>query len=103
MPPSQLHMGPHFPTYISHGAPTNPDKILANKHNYLNINTKPGEITSSDHIPIIFTLATQPFVISQPKVYRLSKANWDVFQAVLESKIQVKKLDDCSTQEIEIN
>ncbi len=25
-----LHTGPHFPTYISHGAATNPDKILAN-------------------------------------------------------------------------
>ncbi len=96
-----LHIGPHFPTYISHGAATNTDKILANKHHYLNINTEPGGITSSDHIPIIFTLATQPFVIPQPKVYGLNKANWDAFQEVLESKIQVKELDDCSTEETE--
>ncbi len=26
-----IHIGPHFPTYLSHGAATNPDKILANK------------------------------------------------------------------------
>ncbi|MFV0503605.1 MAG: hypothetical protein ACK5LT_06515, partial [Lachnospirales bacterium] len=95
-----IHIGPHFPTYLSHGAATNPDKILANKHHCLNINTEPGEITS-DHIPIKFTLATKPFIIPQPKVYRLNKADWDAFQAVPEHKIEVKELDNCSTNEIE--
>ncbi len=96
-----IHIGPHFPTYLSYGAATNPDKILANKHHHLNINTEPGEITTSDQIPIKFTLATKPFIIPQPKVYRLNEANWDAFQAILEHKIEVKKLDNCSTHGIE--
>ena len=96
-----LHIGPHFPTYISHRASTNPDKIFANKHHYLNTNIEPGEITSSDHIPIKFTLATKPLIVPQPKIYKLNKANWDAFKTVLDNKIQVKDLDKCNTNEIE--
>ncbi len=97
-----MHIGPHFPTYIGHGVSTNPDKILSNKHHYLNTNTEPGNITSSDHIPIVFTLSTQPFLLPQPKTYILNKANWDGFKSVLGNKIQVKELDKCSTHDIEI-
>ncbi len=71
-----FHVGSHFPTYIGHGAATNPNKILSNEYRYLNITTEPGNITSSDHIPIVFTLATQPYFILQPKTYTLSKANF---------------------------
>ncbi len=95
-----LHIGPHFPTYICHGAATNPDKILANKQHYLNITIEPGNITSSDHIPIIFTMATQPFLIPQPKTYIRNKANWDGFQTVLDNKIQVKELDNYNNHDI---
>ena len=77
-----LHIGPHFPTYISHRTSTNSDKIFANKHHYLNTNIETGEITSSDHIPIKFTLATKPYIVPQPKIYKLNKANWDAFKTV---------------------
>ncbi len=83
-----LHIGPHFLTYISHGAATNPDKILANKHHYLNNTTEPGNITSSDHIAIIFTMATQIFLIPQLKTYILHKANWDSLSAVQKMKFR---------------
>ncbi len=96
-----LHIGPHFPTYICHSAAPNPDKILANKQHYLNITTEPGDITSSDHIPIFFTMATQPFLVPQPKTYILNKANWDDFQTVLDNKIQVKKIDNYNNHDIE--
>ncbi len=48
-----IHLGPHFPTFFSHKSQTNPDKIFANKHHYLNIICEPGEITTSDHLPVI--------------------------------------------------
>ncbi len=96
-----LHMGPYFPTYIGHGAATNPDKILANKHHYLNITTEPGSIAISDHIPIVFTLATQPFIIPQPKIDTFHKANWNGFKTLLKTKIQVRDLDACNTNDLE--
>ena len=96
-----LHIGPHFPTFISQGTATNPDKIFSNKHHYLNIITEPGDITTSDHIPIKFSLATQPFLVKQPKIYKVNKANWEGFKATLEHKIETKELNDCTTQEIE--
>ncbi len=76
---------------ISHGAATTPDKILAYKHHYLNITKEPKSVTSADHIPLIFKMATQPFLTSQHKTYVLNKATWDGFQAVLVNEIHVKK------------
>lgn len=57
-----LHLGPHFPDFINYGAATNPDKIFSNKHHYLNSISEPGNITTSDHIPIIFKLSSKPFI-----------------------------------------
>ena len=51
-----VHLGPHFPTYLSRNSTTNPDKIFSNKHHYLNCICEPGEVTSSDHLPVIFKL-----------------------------------------------
>ncbi len=40
-----FHIGPHFPTFLNHNMPTNPDKIFSNKHHYLNCICEQGEIT----------------------------------------------------------
>ncbi len=56
------YLGPHFPTFYSHNSTTNPDKIFANKHHYLNCICEPGETTTSDHLPVIFKLSTKPFM-----------------------------------------
>ncbi len=73
------HIGPHFQTFLSHNMPTNPDKILSNKHHYLNCICEQGEITTSDHLPIIIKHSTTSFIKEKPKVYKTNKANWDLF------------------------
>lgn len=65
-----IHLGPHFPTFFSHNSSTNPDKVFSNKHHYLNCISEPGEITTSDHLPIIFKLSTTPFITDKQKVYK---------------------------------
>ena len=65
-----IHMGPYFPTYLHTNSATTPDKIFANKHHYLNYITEPGELTTSDHIPIILILSTKPFITETPLTYK---------------------------------
>ena len=74
-----IHLGPHFPTFISHGTATSPDKIFCNTHHYLNSISEPGKLTTSDHIPIVFKLSTKPFLIQQPTTYNFYKADWESF------------------------
>lgn len=98
-----MHLGPQFPTFIRQDAATSPDKIFANKHHFLNHVAEQGGVTSSDHIPIVFKLSTKPILIQQPQVYRLNKANWNIFQQTLDTEIQLTDLNQKSTQEIENN
>lgn len=96
-----IHLGPHFPTFLTRNATTNPDKIFCNKHHYLNCISEAGDVTTSDHLPIIFRLSTIPFITEKPKVYQTNKADWDLFQHILDSKINVTKLDGNTVEEIE--
>lgn len=97
-----LHLGPHFPTFIRSGSATNPDKIFSNKHSYLNTLIEQGNITSSDHLPIIFKLSTKPFYIKQTETYNMGKANWNLFKATLDSNIKLKTLNNYSKEQIEL-
>ncbi len=84
-----IHIGPCFLTYHSHNAPTNPDQVFSNRHHYLNCICEPGEITTSDHLPIILKLTTIPFITEKPMVYKTSKVNWDLFQEKIDSEIKM--------------
>ena len=94
-----IHLGPHFPTYFSHNSSINPDKIFSNKHHYLNYISDPGEITTSDHLPTIIKLSTTPFITKRQKVYNMRKANWDLFQHNIDSKINVTNLEGKNIEE----
>ncbi len=96
-----IHLGPHFPTFLCHNAATSPDKVFSNKHNYLNTLIEPGNITTSDHIPIIFTVSTKPIYIKTKETLQYKKANWEQFKEILNDKITIKNLDNCSKQEID--
>ncbi|KAG0419455.1 hypothetical protein EQH57_0505, partial [Dictyocoela roeselum] len=52
------HIGPYFPTFITHRSKTTPDIILSNRHAYHNFFSQPGPPTSSDHLAVIFTIST---------------------------------------------
>lgn len=96
-----LHLGPHFSTFISVTSATSPDKILSNKHNYLNYLSEPGEITTSDHLPMILRLSTQPFIVETPPTYKTNKANWELFKETLDNKIHLNNLNNCNLEQIE--
>lgn len=96
-----IHLGPHFPTLIRHNSKTSPDKIFVNKHHYLNYLSEPGEITTSDHLPIVFKLSTTPFLIEKPKTYKTYKADWDLFKHRLDTQINVTDLNGFNTEQLE--
>jgi len=79
------HLGPDFPTLIRQNSATSPDIILSNRCGYLNTRIIPGNITTSDHLPIILELSTNPILI--PTTPRFDhKANWDRFRELLQAK-----------------
>ena len=96
-----MHLGPYFPTFLHRNSATIPDKIFSNKHHYLNCYSEPGEITTSDHIPIIFKLSTKPFIIETPTIYKINQANWEQFKVTLDNKINLKDLNDTNVEQIE--
>ncbi len=96
-----LHLGPHFPTYFSLNSSTNPDKIFSNQHHYLNCISEQGDITTSDHLPVIFKLSTSPFIVEKPKIYKINKADWDLFHHKLDSKINISNLEGSNVEQLE--
>ena len=77
------HLGPTFPTYISHNSTTSPDIVLSNNKTFHNIGLRPGPMTSSDHIPIIATITCKPIAIPIKPRLQFSKANWDLYKDLL--------------------
>ena len=79
------HKGPDFNTLVHQRG--RPDIILTNRHDFLNTIITEGDITTSDHIPILMTIATRPILreIKKTKDYR--NADWDKFREVMDEKI----------------
>lgn len=78
-----VHLGPDFKTYVSRAQSGTPDLLLGNKNIFHNIHIRPGQLTTSDHIPIIMQISTSP--IQTPAAPRLNfnKAKWDDFKTEL--------------------
>ncbi len=96
-----IHLGPHFPTFIRHGSATNPDKVFTNKHCYHNTLIEPGNVTSSDHIPIILKISSRPFYTKQHETYQYNKADWQYFRDTLDINTQVNTLNNSTPEQIE--
>ena len=96
-----LHLGPHFPTFIRQNSASTPDMIFSNKHHYLNIYSEAGNITSSDHLPIILRLSTSPIYVKQEEKIITKKANWTVFKNTLDNNMKNNSLDNLTITEIE--
>ncbi len=100
-----LHIGPHFPTFIHPNFTSAPDKIFCNKYHYLNTYIEPGNVTASDHLPIILTLSTTPIFIKREEKYAITRADWTAFQAALDANINTDIPDNinnaASEREIE--
>jgi hypothetical protein len=81
------HIGPPFPTFLTHRSATTPDIILANKKAFLNFYSKPGTLpTPSDHKYIIFELSTSPIQIPTKERPALKKADWIKYRQELRTR-----------------
>lgn len=95
------HLGPHFPTFIRQNTATSPDKIFSNKHHFLNTYMQPGNITSSDHLPIILTLSTKPIYIEQEARINTKHADWEAFRTTINESTHPINVNNITTDEIE--
>ena len=77
-------LGPDFTTFISARSTGKPDILLANRQAHLNYALKRGNLTSSDHWPVILALSTKPIIVEQQPRYNFKRANWENFKADLE-------------------
>lgn len=89
---NMTHVGPFFKTYVTPRASGTPDIVLANSKFNLNVHTRPGPLTSSDHVPIEIKVSASPIQITVPPKLDFSKANWDSFTAQL-STFTIPNLD----------
>lgn len=69
------HIGPHFPTFITHRSKTTPDIILSNSLACYNHHAEPGPATPSDHIPVMFKISSSPIQIEIKPRLNFKKAN----------------------------
>ena len=77
------HLGPHFPTFMRSNSSTTPDIVLSNNRTFHNILLQPGPVTTSDHIPIIATITTNPIQIPIKPRPHFERANWEGYQTDL--------------------
>jgi hypothetical protein len=83
-------IGPNFPTFINHRSSTSPDIIMANSRAFHNTYATPGKIiTSSDHLYIIFTIASAPIQIPTKRRAAVAKADWATYRDILSSDLEV--------------
>ena len=81
------HLGPDFDTFIRTTGRGRPDIVIGNKNAFLNYALQEGPLSTSDHIPIVFTLATSPIMIPQKERYNEKKANWETFKEEIVEKM----------------
>ena len=79
------HLGPTFPTTLTHNGSGKPDKILANYNIVHNTHISPGPITPSDHIPIIFKISALPILIPITPRRQFHRADWDAYRYHLQN------------------
>ena len=77
------HIGPDFPTLIRANTATKPDIVLCNHLAHHNIHIKQGDISTSDHLPIIVRISTNPIQVPTPHRRNFNRANWDGFKQQL--------------------
>ena len=96
------HLGPDFPTYISGEHATTPDIVLGNRFADLSVVMEPGPLSTSDHIPIVATISTNP-IITETVIERddYSRADWEGLQTYLQNLPRPTNLRLASIEEIE--
>ena len=94
------HIGPHFPTLLRPNSATSPDLVLTNRFTTVNTHSRPGPMTSSDHLPIILTVSTDPILIPIKPRPSYKQANWDGYTLSLSDNPTID-LHDGTLQDID--
>ena len=63
--------------------------------------TEPGEVTTSDHFPIVFKHSTTPFLFEKPKKCKTHMADWDLFKLKLDTQINVTNINVYNIEQLE--
>ena len=90
------HLGPFFNTMTNsmhRNHISRPDIILRNQRAHFNYAINIGPITPSDHIPIIFRIATKPIIKEILNTPNTKKTNWENFKTTMHNKIEIQNRD----------
>ena len=83
------YKGPDFNTLVHTRG--RPDIILTNRYTILNMAIQQGNLTMSDHVPLVIKLSAKPIVKEYINKFNYDKANWDLFKAKIDRKIEQQK------------
>jgi len=97
------HLGPDFDTFVSARGKGRPDIILGNRNIHMNYAIQEGPLTTSDRIPIIFTLATSPIMIPQAKMYDYKRADWELFKRDMEQHMDLPTEEELTVNKAYVN
>lgn len=95
------HIGPNFATFYHARGATTPDIILTNYRTYHNTYCVQGPITTSDHIPIIFTISSSPILIPTPSKKNINKTNWGKLREEIDNTINIPNLHNKEIEDID--
>ena len=87
-------MGPMFNTIATKITSQNicrPDLVLKNSAATHNFAITQGEITTSDHLPIIIIISTKPIIKEIRKEPNVKKTNWNEFKRKLTEKVIIQE------------
>ena len=84
------HIGHDFNTRVGQNGISKPDIILKNRSAFLNFAIREGNLTTSDHIPIMFTLSTKAIVVGNSRRNMYKQTNWEAFRVNTENDIRRK-------------
>ena len=95
------HLGPDFTTYYNHNGKGRPDIVLRNRNSFHNYYVEPGPPSSSDHLPVIIRISTNPIANRCTPRFDYNNADWESFKTELEHSITLDDMDGRLTTTID--
>ena len=86
------YIGPDFPILVGRNGRS--DALLANRWAFLNVAVQAGNVTSSDHIPIIVQLSTKPILKNTKAKFNYQKANWVKYKDYIQNNTEITCLNN---------
>ena len=81
-----INLGPDFRTLVHKNG--KPDIVFTNRTALLNYAVKRGNLTSSDHFPVMLRVSTRPIVKRTERTRCLCRTNWEDFKRKMETRME---------------